>query len=40
MGAAERLCGGRSVWILEGGYDPSALADSVAVTVRQALRGG
>ena len=33
MEAAGRLCGGRIVSVLEGGYDLAALADSVAVHV-------
>ncbi len=33
MEAAGRLCGGRIVSVLEGGYDLTALADSVAVHV-------
>ena len=36
---ADRLCGGRSAWILEGGYDVDALGAAAAATVRQAIRG-
>lgn len=36
---ANRLCDGRSAWILEGGYDLQALGESAAATVRQALGG-
>jgi acetoin utilization deacetylase AcuC-like enzyme len=31
---SERHCGGRSVWLLEGGYDLAALAASVATQLR------
>jgi acetoin utilization deacetylase AcuC-like enzyme len=31
---AAELCGGRSVWVLEGGYDLDALAGSVSATIR------
>lgn len=31
--AAERLCGGRIVMTLEGGYDLAALASSVLATI-------
>lgn len=37
---AGRLCGGRSAWILEGGYDLDALGASVAIVVREAARIG
>ncbi|GAC1327811.1 MAG: histone deacetylase family protein [Candidatus Dormibacteria bacterium] len=39
LDAADRLCGGRSAWVLEGGYDTTALAESVSTTVRFALDG-
>ena len=32
--AAEAACGGRMVALLEGGYDPGALARGVAATIR------
>jgi acetoin utilization deacetylase AcuC-like enzyme len=32
---SEELCGGRSVWTLEGGYDLDALSGSVAEVLRQ-----
>jgi acetoin utilization deacetylase AcuC-like enzyme len=35
---AERHCGGRVVSVLEGGYDPGALAASAAVHVRALMR--
>ena len=35
--AADRLCGGRSAWILEGGYDLEGLGESAAECVRVAL---
>lgn len=34
-GLAEELCDGRVAFVLEGGYNLSALADSVTVTVRE-----
>jgi acetoin utilization deacetylase AcuC-like enzyme len=37
---AGRLCGGRSAWILEGGYDLDALGASAAMVVREATRTG
>ena len=40
LDAADRLCGGRSAWILEGGYDLEALGASAAACVRAAIRGG
>jgi acetoin utilization deacetylase AcuC-like enzyme len=40
MEAADRHCGGRLVSLLEGGYDISALAASVALHVRTLLRAG
>ncbi len=39
MEAAERLCAGRIVSMLEGGYDLSALASSVAVHVQALMKG-
>ena len=38
-GWAEDLCGGRAVWVLEGGYDLDGLAGSVATVLRE-LCGG
>jgi acetoin utilization deacetylase AcuC-like enzyme len=37
--AADRLCGGRVVSLLEGGYDLDALANSTAAHVRALMRG-
>ncbi|CAA9474075.1 MAG: Acetylspermidine deacetylase; Deacetylases, including yeast histone deacetylase and acetoin utilization protein [uncultured Solirubrobacteraceae bacterium] len=37
--AADRLCGGRVVSLLEGGYDLRALADCAAAHVRGLMRG-
>jgi len=36
LGAAERHCGGRSAWLLEGGYHLEALGASVAAVVAEA----
>ncbi|MEA2681765.1 MAG: hypothetical protein QOK05_93 [Chloroflexota bacterium] len=40
LDAADRLCDGRSAWMLEGGYDLEALGDSAAAIVAEAARGG
>lgn len=37
---AERHCGGRSVWLLEGGYDLDALAQSCAACLRILMADG
>jgi len=37
QGLADRLCGGRLAFVLEGGYDPEALAWSVDATFRSLL---
>ena len=37
---AERLSGGRSAWLLEGGYDLEALGSSAAAVVREASKNG
>ena len=39
LAVAERRCGGRSAWILEGGYDLGAVASSAAECVRAAQFG-
>jgi len=39
MEAAERMCAGRIVSVLEGGYDLPALASSVAVHVQALMKG-
>ncbi|MEB4210428.1 histone deacetylase family protein [Mycobacterium sp. 94-17] len=39
MASAERLCDGRLVAVLEGGYDLQALADSVTAHVGELLKG-
>jgi len=39
LDAADRVCGGRSAWILEGGYDLDAVGSSAAACVRAAVRG-
>ena len=36
---ADELCGGRTVYVLEGGYDPEALASSVVATLEIMLTG-
>ena len=36
-GAADELCGGRIVFLLEGGYDLKGLSDSVADSMRGLL---
>ncbi len=40
VGAADRHASGRIVSVLEGGYDPAALAASVALHVRELMRTG
>jgi acetoin utilization deacetylase AcuC-like enzyme len=40
LDAADELCGGRSAWVLEGGYDLDALASSAAATVAAAVAHG
>jgi acetoin utilization deacetylase AcuC-like enzyme len=40
LDSAERLCEGRSAWLLEGGYDLDSLGASAAAVVREAARGG
>jgi len=39
MNSAEKLCGGRLVAVLEGGYDLKGLADSVTAHVGELLKG-
>ncbi len=39
MEAADRMCAGRIVSVLEGGYDLPALASSVAVHVQALMKG-
>jgi acetoin utilization deacetylase AcuC-like enzyme len=39
MKSAEKLCGGRLVAVLEGGYDLQGLADSVTAHVGELLKG-
>ncbi len=36
-GVADRVCAGRTVFVLEGGYDRAALADSIAAVLEAAL---
>lgn len=36
---ADELCGGRAIYVLEGGYEPEALASSVAATLEVMLTG-
>lgn len=38
LAIADRVCGGRVVSVLEGGYDPEALASSAALHVRRLMR--
>jgi len=38
LAIADRVCGGRVVSIMEGGYDPDALAASAALHVRRLMR--
>ena len=38
MRVAARVCDGRLICVLEGGYDTAALADSVAAVVRELQR--
>ncbi|MGI8608124.1 MAG: histone deacetylase family protein [Candidatus Dormibacteria bacterium] len=40
LDAAERLCGGRSAWVLEGGYDLDSLGAGAAAVVAEATRRG
>jgi acetoin utilization deacetylase AcuC-like enzyme len=37
---AEELCGGRSAWFLEGGYDLEALSGGVVAVVTELRAGG
>jgi acetoin utilization deacetylase AcuC-like enzyme len=34
---AEKLCEGRSVWVLEGGYDLHGLSESVVAVLKQLI---